>query len=202
VNALETSTTYSHTVFTNTVGNSLSPEVLRGVANAKGAALDASARIFVCIVYLLLCSCKSFIGDLEASDRQHTTLTGSVLADQNDGTKSGEPQDDELPVEELVVSAHLCMLLGTLAMKNDQASSSECPFSVIGVHLPRQCWWLVMRVLKAFIVLQRHVSLCSSKSVTTSCSLHTDRCTTKGKRINHRCAAQGHKSLFRACKLC
>jgi UDP-N-acetylglucosamine pyrophosphorylase len=93
--------------------------------------------------------------------------TEKVLPDkakQKQNTASNE--EDAIPVTEILISAHLILLLHTIIFgkitKNQIANPSLLPkmnplASYVCDNLPKRTFWLFVRVLKAFLALQGQV---------------------------------------------
>jgi UDP-N-acetylglucosamine pyrophosphorylase len=85
-------------------------------------------------------------------------------AKQKQNTASNE--EDAIPVTEILISAHLILLLHTIIFgkitKNQIANPSLLPkmnplASYVCDNLPKRTFWLFVRVLKAFLALQGQV---------------------------------------------
>ena len=120
------------------------------------------------IVAALMRESKVFLADLEASD---AALLGQGWMEE------GERDTEDVPVAEIVLSAHLSLLLhtvvyGRLATGHRGARKQDVGIGPIGTlspeaaaeaimlsdhvraSLPRRSWWLCVRVLKAYLALQ------------------------------------------------
>lgn len=117
-------------------------------------------------VDVLLAESEIFIEDLVATDEK--------LA-RNDGMLSSSSQndscDEDVPVAELIFTAHLCLMLHTCLfgkISSDKTgvvkpsggyvlNSAKVSQSILS-RLPRKSWWLCIRILKGYLALQGQVS--------------------------------------------
>ena len=113
------------------------------------------------LLALLARETSSFLLDIVATDddfsKSTETLTdncNTITPTESDGvspkifsktTNNPTDQNENLPLAEIIIAAHLILLLHAIDSKVDHS---------IKKLLPRGTWWLGIRVLKAFLVLQ------------------------------------------------
>lgn len=97
------------------------------------------------LVKLLLDESASMISDMLATDEG---MAGSI----NTSAKA-TLSDDRLPIAEIVMSAHISLILVTIVINVERSQQRELS-NAVKAKLPKKTWWLLIRVLKAFIVLQ------------------------------------------------
>jgi len=139
----------------------------------------------------LISQSNSFLQDLETTDHQfqhdhhnhHHSKNGSVNGDDkaNEEEVIATGEGGQLPLAEIILSAHLILLFTTLmntfllctptthSTTNSTTSSSQQQVFYTALEkqrlyiqwrnkLPRQSWWLGIRILKAYLALQGQVS--------------------------------------------
>ena len=96
--------------------------------------------------------------DFESSERE---FDSNIADDSSNAAPQAANRSEAIPVSEIILSAHLSLVLIGLARaaKNMNYLDSRASSVDITSRLPKQSWWLCIRVLKAFIVLQDKVRL-------------------------------------------
>ena len=129
---------------------------------------------------------KEIISEFDPFEEKHSSGTKrkadsrSVSPDKKSGSQSSQKQkveenhsgevQEQLPVAELILGAHVILLLHTIVYSrlNDAKADDESDeYDVdkeniedrIRCALPRQSWWLGIRILKAFLALQGQTGL-------------------------------------------
>lgn len=102
------------------------------------------------LIEIILSETSSFLKDLELSE---------IAIDETSREVSNlVSKDEKLPISEIIISANASLLLVAIVSNyyvNHPSTTSVEDFINRLVHqLPKGSWWLTLRVLKSFIVLQ------------------------------------------------
>lgn len=134
------------------------------------------------LITQLLHESNHFMKDLEATD--HEFQSQSELGNeesqrppriQNDDkttiptTAAGESTttitNGDIPLAEIILSAHMVLLLTTLIMTyfaySQQTMNQQQTYDAWKRLFPRESWWLCIRILKAYLALQGQVCMFS-----------------------------------------
>jgi hypothetical protein len=109
------------------------------------------------LVKLLLEESSSMIADMLATDENASSSPAAVKTQHVSSSSSSESNGNDrerLPIAEIIMSAHIALLIISIVMNCADASQRQELSKSIKAQLPKKSWWLMIRVLKAFIVLQ------------------------------------------------
>jgi hypothetical protein len=144
-----------------------------GLANSPAPA--SAAQTLTQLAVSVLCrESAAFLPDLEAADRQLLARAqkagpGAAAEEAAPPVEAAETtrDKDKLPVAELILSSHAALLLYTLCTGNgggdddDEGDDGDADGAAMAARraavracLPHASWWLPVRALKAFLVLQ------------------------------------------------
>ena len=183
---------YTLTLLANIIeSNTECTPFLANIAIIDSTELSSQTIFIDYLVTLFLSETSSMIKDLEESEiiinnnnKNSINLSQNNQINENLQTKIDEKSNnnnsnnnnsnnsntmnERLPVAEIIMSAHLCLLIISIVSsefklnefntQNNTQSNSYCMKYNVKSKLPRNSWWLAIRILKAFIVLQDKVS--------------------------------------------
>jgi len=108
---------------------------------------ELSARLGGPVLKLLLKETRSIMSDIVETDDEPNALDLSEAKREQREDRSALM--DRVPVGEIILSAHCSLLLYTFSREHNDLGAAD--FLTL---LPRQSWWLCVRMLKALISLQ------------------------------------------------
>jgi hypothetical protein len=134
---------------------------------------DSGVQLDVCrfLVALLRMETASFIEDIERTDIYFQDDRPSSVEDKGD---TNDPVGDELtslPIAELFVSAHMSMALHSLIRSifcekvPGKGPTLAAEKFLQNIGLPRGNWWLLGRILKAYIAVQGQTGIVLLESI-------------------------------------
>jgi len=156
-----------------------------GLAHSPAPA-SAALTLTQLAVSVLCRESAAFLPDLEAADRQLLARAqkagpGAAAEEAAPPVEAAETtrDKDKLPVAELILSSHAALLLYTLCTGNgggdddgDDDDDGDADGAAIAARraavracLPHASWWLPVRALKAFLVLQGQTGVMLVESV-------------------------------------
>jgi len=114
------------------------------------------------LVSMLLKESLVLLKDFAETDKSMIKLSNISVETANIATPA---HADRLPVSEIIISAHICLLLVAIVFQREegQGISTDDLKAAVKAELPRCSWWLPVRVLKAFLALQGQVRSFSLK---------------------------------------
>lgn len=135
---------------------SLIPVLFPQPAQVQANLSNCNVSLVQLLVDMLLLEMVDSIDTISVTDASSTKkeAIGSEALCTRQALRDQENSDPNLPIAELVLSSHFCLLLHTL----DVALGKSASGSKVQNLLPRGNWWLPMRVLQAYIALQGQVS--------------------------------------------
>jgi hypothetical protein len=146
------------------------------IQSLKKESSDSSLDWMKYLIIQLFRESNHFMNDLEATDHEFQTkgengndpepLRIKDADHVNANNSSTAENNGNIPLAEIILSAHMVLLLTTLIMAyfayaQTMTHEQSRLYEEWKQLFPRQSWWLCIRILKAYLALQGQVSILS-----------------------------------------